>query len=280
VNTDYTAGEVLIDIDKIRPNPDNPRDEAGDISELVQSIREHGILQSLLLREDLNRRSHYVIEAGFRRWTAARIAGIRQVPARIWSVSARDISANTAAEHALIIGLVENLHREDLNAIERARAYGKLRSRGMTQTQIAKATGTTVSTVSRFLALLELSRASQDRVRDGRVGVEEALAAVKRTRARERTKQGHKPIDIGWDPPHFTRHHSLARKAATMCEARGHNNRRRIHDSNACEQCWETVIRQDEAVVQRAELKSAGIDAPFNPPIFLADNGTGEEVRK
>lgn len=105
-----------------------------------------------------------------------------------------------------------------------------------------------------YLSLLDLDAATQEMVRDGRLPVAEAVKAIRRERARERQRTGGKPhgVKLTWEPDHFTGSHPLARSARAACEARGHNNRRRLGKSGACGQCWETVIRADERQVADA----------------------------
>lgn len=276
-----------IHVKRLHPNPDNPRKEAGDVSELAASIRRHGVLEPLLvipapwLNKGPGTGENYLIEAGYRRW----VAGSKVLNTLPCIVRTPHPSENIN-QRALVTGLVENLHRDTLTAMEKARAYGRLRDEfRMTQAQIATETGLNVSSISRYLTLLELAPAAQERVAKGTLSVEDALAAVKKHRAMQRTKKGQKQIDVGWEPDHFTRNHHLAKKARTMCDAREHTGRRR-YDGVACGQCWETVIRQDQSKVDYAEYKQAVEEAggqfavPFLPPMMTAgtskSNGQSE----
>ena len=125
-----------IDIDRILPNSHQPRknfDEAS-LNELADSIREHGVVQPIVVRalED----GFFQLVAGERRWRAAQRAGLLRIPAVI----------REASEHAsLEIALIENLQREDLNPIEEAQAYERLITEfGMTQEEVARRVGKTV----------------------------------------------------------------------------------------------------------------------------------------
>jgi ParB family chromosome partitioning protein len=288
VTSDYITCEVSLPIDRVKPNPQNPRHEAGDVTELAATIKQHGILQALLVKPDAQRDGCYIIEDGFRRYTAARAVGHNMLPCRVRvPEDAERFSDKEAIKHTLAIALVANLHGERLNAMERAVAYGRLRDEvGMNLVQIATLIGQSESNVSRILGLLELNDKSRDAVRSGKLTVTHALDAVTRTRQKARKQKGHKPLDVGWEPDHYTRHHALAKKAAGMCDAREHNLRRRLgRDSGfagACGQCWETVIRLDQTVVLKAEFRAAGVHIPEDVaatvmPIFVADNGTSSK---
>lgn len=146
-----------VEIARIRPNPAQPRqhfDEAS-LAELAESIRRHGLLQPILLRAsgdpsaELGAGGYYELIAGERRWRAAQRAGLHNIPALV-----RDDDDSSSAELALI----ENVQREDLNAIEEAEGYQALISRfGHGQDEVAKLVGKSRSHVSNLLRLLALS---------------------------------------------------------------------------------------------------------------------------
>ena len=146
-----------VEIARIRPNPAQPRqhfDEAS-MAELAESIRRHGVLQPILLRAcrdpsaELGAGGYYELIAGERRWRAAQRAGLHIIPALV-----RDDDDGSSAELALI----ENVQREDLNAIEEAEGYQALISRfGHGQDEVAKLVGKSRSHVSNLLRLLALS---------------------------------------------------------------------------------------------------------------------------
>lgn len=160
-----------IDINSIDPNPDQPRiqfDEA-KLNELCASIREHGVLQPLLVVRHGDR---YVLVAGERRWRAARMAGLRQVPALI-----RDYSPQQMAE----ISLVENLQRDDLNPLEEAKGIRSLiETFTLTQEQVADRLSMSRPAVTNSLRLLSLPETIQDFVLGGALsaGHARAVAAV------------------------------------------------------------------------------------------------------
>ena len=137
-----------IQIDQIQANPNQPRREFDEesLQELAHSIREIGIVQPITLRQIANNK--FQIVAGERRWRASQIAGLKAIPAYI-----RTIDDETVMEMAL----VENIQREDLNAIEIALAYEHLmENSGMTQEKVAERVGKSRTAVANYLRLLKL----------------------------------------------------------------------------------------------------------------------------
>jgi ParB family chromosome partitioning protein len=140
------------DIDSIRPNPYQPRRQFSDqeLKGLSNSIKEQGIIQPLVVRTV---GTGYELIVGERRWRAARLAGVRQVP-----VVVKDVSGAEIVETAL----VENIQREDLNPLDKANAYYRLiKEFGLTQQEVAKRVGQERSTVANFLRLRNLPKPIQ-----------------------------------------------------------------------------------------------------------------------
>lgn len=136
-----------IDIDLIDPNPDQPRSRFPEenLNELAQSIKNNGIIQPIIIRENKNR---YEIVAGERRWRAAQKAGLQKVP-----VVVKDV----ADDKLLELALIENIQRQELNAVEEAKAYRKLVDTiGLTQEMIAERVGKNRTVITTFLRLLKL----------------------------------------------------------------------------------------------------------------------------
>lgn len=154
------SGREVIDapIDEITPNPEQPRESFSheEMEELIASIKEHGIIQPLIL-SPLD--EGYEIIAGERRWRAAKMAGMRTVPSIV----------RTVKEHEkLELALIENIQRQDLNPIEEAKAYKKLINEfGMTQEAVAKKVGKSRPQVANFVRLLELPLEIQESVAAG-----------------------------------------------------------------------------------------------------------------
>lgn len=152
---------VKIDVDELRPSLVQPRYRFDDekIMELAQSIRSHGILQPIIGRIVDGK---VEIVAGERRWRAAKIAQLRQVPCIIMDLVEND---------AMTIALIENIQREDLNPIEEAQAYLKLKSTlALNQEELAEKVGKDRTTVANVMRLLRLPKVVQNMV------VEEVLS--------------------------------------------------------------------------------------------------------
>lgn len=253
----------LIPIDHIHENPHNPRYEAGDVTGLANSMTEDGQIQDLLvIPAPQFGPGHVMVEDGLCRLVAARARGEEKLSCKVrYPAPDEDL-----AFRAILTGLITDIHKKPLSAIERAHAYGNLRDNyGMTQEQIAQRVGLTNGTIGRYLSLLELAPRAQNDVRTGKLKVEKAVEIVQAHRAKQRKQAGKKPIDVGWEPDHFSKHHILAKKAGIMCEAREHSGRRRY--GGACGDCWERAIRQDQDKVFRALLAEAGLELP---PVMLA----------
>jgi ParB family chromosome partitioning protein len=140
-------GPLRIPIDEIDPNPLQPRSsfQADRLAELAQSIREHGIIQPLIVRFAVGR---YQLVAGERRWRAAKIAGLSHVPV---------IVQDYADDRIMEVALIENIQREDLNPIEVAHAFERLaRDHKLSHEQIAERTGKDRTTITNMLRLLRL----------------------------------------------------------------------------------------------------------------------------
>lgn len=148
-------------LDLLEPNPFQPRMtmEPEALEELASSIRSHGVLQPLLVRPDPARSGHFHLIAGERRWRAAAIAGMHDVP-----VIVRDMSDADAAA----VALVENLQREDLNPMDEAEGFNRLVDEmGMTQEGLAQAVGKSRAHIANMIRLLNLPGPVQQEVRKG-----------------------------------------------------------------------------------------------------------------
>jgi ParB family chromosome partitioning protein len=150
-------------LDQIQPNEEQPRTEFDDekLQELTQSIRIHGILQPVTVYRAGDGR--YRLIAGERRWRAARLAGLTEVPALVRTVE---------SHHLLELALIENIQREDLNAIEVANAFHNLATQhGLSHEQIAERTGKDRSTVTNFIRLLRLPTVVRDALANGQISM-------------------------------------------------------------------------------------------------------------
>ena len=168
------AGARDIPIELIRRNPDQPRRSfpEDEIEELAASIREKGVLQPILVRPAPGADGEYQLVAGERRWRAAQRAGLRAMPALV-----RELDDSQVLE----IAIVENVQRQDLNALEEALGYRALMDRfGRTQDAVAQAVGKSRPHVANALRLLTLPSEVQAMVTDGRLtpGHARALASA------------------------------------------------------------------------------------------------------
>jgi len=165
-----SPGAAETPIDLIQANPNQPRRafSEAEIEELAQSIREKGVLQPILVRPSPRNPGRYEIVAGERRWRAAQRAGLSAMP-----VLVRELDDLQVLE----VGIVENVQREDLNALEEAAAYKALMERfGRTQENVARAVGKSRSHVANTLRLLQLPQDIQDHVLHGRLSAGHARA--------------------------------------------------------------------------------------------------------
>ena len=154
------SGVIDIPIDRIRPNSLQPRGgfKESPLEELAASIREQGILQPVLVRPAAD---GYELVAGERRWKAAQAAGLRTIPAMVRHLDDRG---------ALEAALVENLQREDLNAMDRARAYKRLTEEfGLSQEAVARRVGRSQPSVANTMRLLSLPPEVQGSLEAGRI---------------------------------------------------------------------------------------------------------------
>jgi ParB family chromosome partitioning protein len=161
---------LTLPITKVEPRQDQPRKHFDEelLEELAESIRTYGLIQPITVRKLES--GYYQIIAGERRWRAARIAGLREVPVRI--IEADD-------QKAMELALVENLQREDLNPIEEARGFRKLMDEyGMTQEVAAERVGKSRPAVANSLRLLSLSAPVLQLVEDGKLPAGHARALI------------------------------------------------------------------------------------------------------
>lgn len=152
----------------ISPNKTQPRKTFNEnaLKELSDSIREKGVLEPLLVRRT---RDGFELIAGERRWRAAKMAGLTEVPAVI---------TNATDEESLELAIIENIQREDLNAIEEAEAYKSLMEFGLSQEEVAKKVGKERATVANYLRLLKLSMEAREELLKGSITMGHARALL------------------------------------------------------------------------------------------------------
>lgn len=166
------GGPRPIPVEFLAPGPFQPRGPIGadSLTELIESVRARGILQPLLVRPDPDEAGRYQIIAGERRWRAAQAAELHEVPALV-----RDLSDT----EAMAAALVENLQRQDLNAIEEAEGYRRLLEEfGLTQEELGTAVGKSRSHVANTTRLLGLPPVVQVEVRKGALSAGHARALL------------------------------------------------------------------------------------------------------
>lgn len=162
----------MIPIERIRPNPNQPRRDFGekDLQDLAASIREKGVIQPLILRPHPADPSEFEIVAGERRWRAAQIAAIHELPALVRELTDTEV---------LELAIVENIQRADLNAAEEAMGYRQLMDRfGHTQERLAEALGKSRSHIANLLRLLTLPEPVLDLLRGGQLSAGHARALI------------------------------------------------------------------------------------------------------
>ena len=214
-NTAPSGGNGLVRLSEIQPRKDQPRKnfDLESLQQLADSIAEHGLLQPVVVREALG--GYYEIIAGERRWRAAKMAGLSEIPVTILSADDRKASE---------LAIIENVQREDLNPMEEAQAYKKLQEEyGLTQDKVDSAVGKSRSAVANTLRLLDLP--------------EEAGALV----ATGKLSEGHAKVLLG------TTYEEDLIKAAKEVAEKGLSVRetealvKRLNASSAAEEAEETL---------------------------------------
>jgi ParB family transcriptional regulator, chromosome partitioning protein len=171
-NTPQKRSDQFIPVEMIYPNPDQPRRSftADDLESLAASIREKGIIQPLILRENPRKTGTYEIVAGERRWRAAQMAQLHAVPALI-----REFTDSEVLE----VAIIENIQRADLNPVEEAMGYRQLMDRfGHTQEKLGEALSKSRSHIANLLRLLQLPEEVLEMLRDGRLSAGHARALI------------------------------------------------------------------------------------------------------
>lgn len=161
----------LIALEKLDPNPEQPRVEIGDLTELTDSIKEKGVLEPLLVKP-VNAAGRWMIIAGERRWRAARAAGLREVPCIELEVDDRAVAE---------IALIENMQRKDLTAWEEADGLRALCEKfGYTHEEIAKKVGKSRSSITEALSIATLPAELRDKCRRADISAKSLLLQIVR----------------------------------------------------------------------------------------------------
>lgn len=178
-----------LDVHKLKPNTDQPRKEFDEerIDDLAESIRAHGVLQPLVVQKTAK---GYQIVMGERRWRAAQRAGLKTVPCLVRQLT---------EEENMVVALIENIQREDLNAIEEAEALDKMiRRYGLTQEQVSQAVGRSRPYIANALRLLKLPEEVRQLVSSGALtaGHARAIAGIKDPE--KQISIAHRTVENGW----------------------------------------------------------------------------------
>ncbi len=187
--SEETAEVLSIPISQVEPSMEQPRKNFNDdsLSGLADSIRVHGVLQPLTVRRLSS--GYYQIIAGERRWRAAKLAGLENIPVIVLDADGRKV---------MELSLIENLQREDLDPIEEANGYQALKNEyGLTQDEIAERVGKSRSTVANALRLLSLSQDVQKMVSDGQLSAGHARAIAGLDKKAQQLEAARETVDRG-----------------------------------------------------------------------------------
>ncbi len=224
-----TSEELLeIDIDLIEPNSSQPRLRFVEsrLNELAESIRHNGVVQPILLRR---RGQNYQIVAGERRWRAAQRAGLQRIPAVV-----REIPDDKLLELALI----ENIQRQELNAIEEAHAYKNLiETLGLTQENVAQRIGRDRTFITNYLRLLRLPEDIQNLVEE------------------EKISMGHARALLGVDDPDIQRRVARSITEHSLSVRETEKTIKRIVANGSSTETIVPAVKRDDANVRAAESK-------------------------
>ncbi len=164
--------DMRVPVEKVHPNPDQPRRhfDADALADLARSIAEKGIIQPLIVRHSPGKPGEYEIVAGERRWRAAQMTKLHEVP-----VLLRDFTDIEVLE----VAIIENIQRADLNPVEEASGYSQLMTKfGHTQEKLADVLGKSRSHIANAVRLLNLPEDVQDHLRNGRLSAGHARALI------------------------------------------------------------------------------------------------------
>ena len=185
---DKKADVLLVDIKKIKPNPWQPREDfdAQGLEELMQSIKEKGVLQPLLVRRQ---GEQFELIAGERRFRAASALDLKELPVIVKDVADHD---------SLELSLIENIQRQNLNPIEEAHAYQYLMDKfGMTQEKISQMLGRARASVANLLRILKLPQEIQDKIKKGEISFAHGRALLELEDSNQQRRLAHEILAKG-----------------------------------------------------------------------------------
>jgi ParB family transcriptional regulator, chromosome partitioning protein len=238
---------LLVAIEEIRPNPWQPRKKVGSaaIEQLADSIREHGILQPLLVKPT---DEGYELIAGERRWRAAQKAGLHEVPV---------IIKETDTHRQLELALIENIQRENLNPLEEAEAYRQLlEDFGLSQEKIGQRVGKDRSTIANLLRILKLPEGIREKMLEGHLSLGQAKCLLSLESPREQVELAELII----------KRRLSVRELENLIKKRPAAAARKSHPGGGREEDWvKPLIRQYQTKIQVKRGKKGGrIEIHFN----------------
>lgn len=217
----------------LRPDPANPREDLGDLTDLGRSLADAGMLQPIIARKH---GGGLIVVAGHRRLAAAKALGWESVPVII--------RTDMLPDQVLAAMLIENGQRKDLDPIEVGRGIRALQAElgNCSHTVLSRRIGRSQAFISERLALLNLTPEDQALVRKGRFKLTQAIA-----KGRENSGRVKLGARNGRAPGHFSQNHMLAVKVRARCGALDHSTANSMSvGGSGCGECWEEVIRADE----------------------------------
>lgn len=244
-----------IPISQIQPNPEQPRRDFDDkaLEELAASIREIGIIQPITLRE--REEGKYEIIAGERRWRASQRAGLTSIPAYV-----RTVSDETMMEMAL----VENIQRQDLNAIEIALAYQHLiNSTGMTQERVAERVGKSRAQVANFMRLLRLPAEVQMALQSKQIEVGAARALLGLESPSEQVKLFRQIQENKYSTRQVEEYVNAIKRGATTAKATASNKKMLTARQDEIQKALTAVLKDIKVKVSCTTEQSGKIMLPF-----------------
>lgn len=227
-------GLHAVPIGELHPSPNNPREHLTDIEGLALSLRESGMIQPIIAQK-VPGQDGYQIVAGHRRFAAALRLGWAKVPVII----RRDM----LPDEELVAMLVENGQRAGLDPIEEARALNRLKSTGLSDTEIGRKIGRSNSYVWGRIKLLSLPVEEQEQLRSRTITIGAAVDKAKTdSGSTYKPRKGREKA-----APYLSINHELGTKARARCQRLGHKSKgAKSVGGVACGECWESVIRADE----------------------------------
>jgi len=251
VRAEKPSADTTLPVEKIHPNPNQPRRnfQKESLEELAASIREKGILQPLLVRKDVTKPGDFQIIAGERRWRAAQMAKLHDIP-----VLVRDLDDEEVVEFAII----ENIQRTDLNAVEEALGYRQLMDNfGHTQEKLSDALGKSRSHIANSLRLLSLPDDVLEYLRDQKLTAGHARALVT---AEDPSTLARKVISGGLSVRQTER---LAKKPKIKQKTPRENNAEKDADTKALELDLSAILNMKVSVDHIAGTEKGAVSIQY-----------------